>query len=171
MTVIMFLHYQELEDYCLVGCNAVRNRFEPHFGEDFLVQFCQIERRIIVFVIMHEERTCGSERICLSEREVSQTGVGDILCPMHFPTSLMVSVIVKWKGSLCRLISGLGNRWTLFDQFCVRWGEHVARMGIRGMHTGFWWESQKERPLGRLRCGWEDIKMDVMEMGRGNDLD
>jgi hypothetical protein len=22
---------------------------------------------------------------------------------------------------------------------------HVARMGIRGIHVGFWWESQKER--------------------------
>jgi hypothetical protein len=22
---------------------------------------------------------------------------------------------------------------------------HVARMGRRGMHIGFWWESQKER--------------------------
>jgi hypothetical protein len=22
---------------------------------------------------------------------------------------------------------------------------HVARMGRRGMHTGYWWESQKER--------------------------
>jgi hypothetical protein len=25
------------------------------------------------------------------------------------------------------------------------WTEHVTRMGRRGMHTGFWWESQKER--------------------------
>jgi hypothetical protein len=26
-----------------------------------------------------------------------------------------------------------------------RWRRHVARMGRRGMHTEFWWESQKER--------------------------
>jgi hypothetical protein len=25
------------------------------------------------------------------------------------------------------------------------WVGHVARMGIRGMHIGFWWESRKER--------------------------
>jgi hypothetical protein len=25
------------------------------------------------------------------------------------------------------------------------WAGHVARMGRRGMHIGFWWESQKER--------------------------
>jgi hypothetical protein len=26
-----------------------------------------------------------------------------------------------------------------------RWAGHVARMGKRGMHIGYWWESQKER--------------------------
>jgi hypothetical protein len=26
----------------------------------------------------------------------------------------------------------------------LRWAEHIARMGIRGMHIGYWWESQKE---------------------------
>jgi hypothetical protein len=27
----------------------------------------------------------------------------------------------------------------------MRWAGHVARMRRRGMHIGFWWESQKER--------------------------
>jgi hypothetical protein len=27
----------------------------------------------------------------------------------------------------------------------IRWTEHVVRMGRRGMHIGYWWESQKER--------------------------
>jgi hypothetical protein len=27
----------------------------------------------------------------------------------------------------------------------MRWDGHVARMGRRGMHIGYWWESQKER--------------------------
>jgi hypothetical protein len=27
----------------------------------------------------------------------------------------------------------------------IRWARHVARMGRRGMHIGYWWESQKER--------------------------
>jgi hypothetical protein len=27
----------------------------------------------------------------------------------------------------------------------MRWAEHVARMGRRGLHIGFWWETQKER--------------------------
>jgi hypothetical protein len=40
-------------------------------------------------------------------------------------------------------------------------------MGRRGMHIGFWWESQKERerPLERPRCRWEDnIKMYLREI-------
>jgi hypothetical protein len=27
----------------------------------------------------------------------------------------------------------------------MRWAGHVSRMGRRGMHIGYWWESQKER--------------------------
>jgi hypothetical protein len=27
----------------------------------------------------------------------------------------------------------------------MRWARHVARMGRRGMHIRFWWESRKER--------------------------
>jgi hypothetical protein len=27
----------------------------------------------------------------------------------------------------------------------LRWAGHVARMGTRGMHIGYWWEIQKKR--------------------------
>jgi hypothetical protein len=27
----------------------------------------------------------------------------------------------------------------------MRWAGHIARMGRRGMHVGYWWESQMER--------------------------
>jgi hypothetical protein len=27
----------------------------------------------------------------------------------------------------------------------MRWVRHIARMEEKGMHIGYWWESQKER--------------------------
>jgi hypothetical protein len=46
----------------------------------------------------------------------------------------------------------------------MRWAGHVARMGRRGMHIGYWWETQK-RPLGSPRCRWVDnIKIDFGEI-------
>jgi hypothetical protein len=42
----------------------------------------------------------------------------------------------------------------------MRWAGHVTRMR-RGMHIGYWWESQK-RLLGRREHGWVDnIKIDL----------
>jgi hypothetical protein len=38
--------------------------------------------------------------------------------------------------------------------------------GRRGMHIGYWWGRQKERPLGRPRHMWVDnIKIDLREIG------
>jgi hypothetical protein len=42
----------------------------------------------------------------------------------------------------------------------MRWAGHVARMGRRGMHIGYWWESQKvidhwqDQDVG----GWKILK-------------
>jgi hypothetical protein len=48
------------------------------------------------------------------------------------------------------LYEGLHNLYSspnmirMFKSRRMRWARHVARMGRRGMHMGFWWESQKE---------------------------
>jgi hypothetical protein len=34
---------------------------------------------------------------------------------------------------------------TMIKSRRMRWAGHVARMRRRGMHIGYWWESQKER--------------------------
>jgi hypothetical protein len=39
-------------------------------------------------------------------------------------------------------------------------------MGRRGMHIGYWWQSQKGRPLGRCRCV-DNIKIDLSKVGWG----
>jgi hypothetical protein len=67
------------------------------------------------------------------------------------------------KIELCNLYSS-PNR---IKSRRMRWARHVARMGRRRMHTGYWWESQKEkRPLERPRRRWVDTnKMDLREMG------
>jgi hypothetical protein len=33
----------------------------------------------------------------------------------------------------------------MFKSRRIRWAGHAARMGRRGMHVGYWWETQKER--------------------------
>jgi hypothetical protein len=48
----------------------------------------------------------------------------------------------------------------------MRWEGHVARMGRRETRIDYWWESQRERPLGRPRHRWVDnIGMDLGEVG------
>jgi len=37
----------------------------------------------------------------------------------------------------------------------MRWAGHMARMGRREVHTGFWWEKpDRKRSHGRHRHGW-----------------
>jgi hypothetical protein len=57
-------------------------------------------------------------------------------------------VIGGWRklhnGELHNLFS-LPNIIIIIKSRRMRWVGYVARMGIRGMNIGFWWESQKER--------------------------
>jgi hypothetical protein len=49
----------------------------------------------------------------------------------------------------------------------MRWAGHVARMGRRGMHIGYWWESRKKRAHKEDLdvCGGNNVKMDLREIG------
>jgi len=51
----------------------------------------------------------------------------------------------------------------------MRWAGHVARMGEgRGVYRFLVGKPEERRPLGRLRCRWEDnIRMDLQEVGCG----
>jgi hypothetical protein len=45
----------------------------------------------------------------------------------------------------------------------MRWAGHVAQMGEeKGVYRVLVGKPEKKRPLGRLRCRWEDnIRMDL----------
>jgi hypothetical protein len=48
----------------------------------------------------------------------------------------------------------------------MRWAGHVARIGRRGIHIGYWWDTEGKRPQGRPKCRWVDnIKIDLGEIG------
>ena len=50
----------------------------------------------------------------------------------------------------------------------MRWAGHVAPMGEdRRVHRVLVGKSEGKRPLGRPRRRWEDIKMDMQEVGGG----
>jgi hypothetical protein len=47
----------------------------------------------------------------------------------------------------------------------MRWAGHVARIGRRGMHVGFWWENQKERDHEEgLDIGGRIILQEVLDL-------
>jgi hypothetical protein len=50
----------------------------------------------------------------------------------------------------------------------MRWAGHVARVGEdRGVHRVLVEKPEGKRPLERPRPRWEDIKMDLQEVGEG----
>jgi len=50
----------------------------------------------------------------------------------------------------------------------MRWMGHVACMGERrGIYRVLVGKPEGKRALGRPRCRWEDIKMDLQEVGCG----
>ena len=50
----------------------------------------------------------------------------------------------------------------------MRWAGHVARMGEdRGVHSVLVGKPEEMRLLGRPKRKWEDLKMDLQEVGGG----
>jgi hypothetical protein len=49
----------------------------------------------------------------------------------------------------------------------IRWTGHVARTRRGEVHRGLWEKPNAKRPLGRPRHRWENIKMDLLEVGWG----
>jgi hypothetical protein len=50
----------------------------------------------------------------------------------------------------------------------MRWAGHVARMGEEmGLYRLLVGKLEGKRPLGRPRCRWVDIRMDLQEVGCG----
>ena len=50
----------------------------------------------------------------------------------------------------------------------MRWAGHVARMvEERGVYRVLLGKPERRRPLGRPRCRWVDIRMDLQEVGCG----
>jgi hypothetical protein len=50
----------------------------------------------------------------------------------------------------------------------MKWAGHVARMGEgRGVYRVLIGKAEGRRPLGRPRRRWEDIRMDLREVGCG----
>ena len=52
----------------------------------------------------------------------------------------------------------------------MRWAGHVTRVGEgRGVHRVLVGKPEGKRPLGRPRRRWDNIKMDLQEVGGGGD--
>jgi len=51
----------------------------------------------------------------------------------------------------------------------MRWAGYVACIGERrGIYRDLVGKHEGKRPLGRPRCRWEDIQMDLQEVGCGS---
>ena len=51
----------------------------------------------------------------------------------------------------------------------MTWAGHVSRVGEgRGVYRDLVGKPEVKRPLGRPRCRWEDIKMNLQKVGCGD---
>jgi len=77
----------------------------------------------------------------------------------------------EWRKLLNAKINDLyclPNMFRVIKSRRMRWAPHVARMEKRrGLYSVLVGKLEGRRPLGRLRRGWEDIRMDFPEGGCG----
>jgi hypothetical protein len=62
----------------------------------------------------------------------------------HFIKSLEITSLYTFSEELHNLYTS-PNIIRMIKLRRMRWPGHIARIERRGMHVGFWWESQKER--------------------------
>jgi hypothetical protein len=66
------------------------------------------------------------------------------LCILTELNFFKYSLYILHKKELHNLYSS-PNTIRMMKSRTIRWAGHVARRGRRGIHVGYWWESQKER--------------------------
>jgi hypothetical protein len=49
-----------------------------------------------------------------------------------------------WRKEELHYLCSSPSKVRMIKSRKLRWAEHVARMCRKGMHIGYWWESQKE---------------------------
>jgi hypothetical protein len=84
-----------------------------------------------------------------------------------FSASHCASTIVNFQ---CHSVHGLlssPNIILVMKSLRIKWAGHVAHIGKKEIHKGFWWgKPEGKRPLGRPRHKLEyNIKMDLEEIG------
>jgi hypothetical protein len=83
----------------------------------------------------------------------------------------MAAVIVRYACASVDMHSQTFQKTNLdffYNVYSMRWEENVARMGRRGMHIGYWWESQNVRDQWKDQDvgGWAILKW-ILERSGG----
>jgi hypothetical protein len=76
---------------------------------------------------------------------------------------------IKFHDEECHSLYSSPNITRMIKSRTMRWAVHVAHMKkMRNVYKILVGKPGWKRPLGRPRCRWEDIKIDLREAGFGN---
>jgi hypothetical protein len=73
----------------------------------------------------------------------------------------------RWHNEELHILCSSRNIIRMIKSRRIKRAGHVARMRIRGMHAVLVGKREGKRPLGRPRRRWENITMDLREIGWG----